>query len=70
LPSWLSFLRAIPLVRTMDSFGVMFWYYAQLDRIGKGKPVDPNLSVFAAMREVDAFTRRMAREIRDARTAA
>ena len=70
LPPWLSFLRAIPLVRTMDSFGVMFWYYAQLDRIGKAKPVEPNLSVFAAMREVDAFTRRMAREIRDARTAA
>ena len=70
LPSWLSFLRAIPLVRTMDSFGVMFWYYAQLDRLGQGKPADPNLSVFAAMREVDAFTRRMAREIRDARTSA
>jgi 2,4-dienoyl-CoA reductase-like NADH-dependent reductase (Old Yellow Enzyme family) len=70
LPSWLSFLRAIPLVRTMDSFGVMFWYYAQLDRLGQGKPADTNLSVFAAMREVDAFTRRMAREIRDARTSA
>jgi 2,4-dienoyl-CoA reductase-like NADH-dependent reductase (Old Yellow Enzyme family) len=70
LPPWLAFLKAIPMVRALDSFAVMFWYYAQLDRLGQGKPADPNLSVFAAMREVDAFTRRMAREIRDARTAA
>jgi len=70
LPSWLAFLKAIPMIRAADSFAVMFWYYAQLDRIGKAKPVEPSLSVFAAMREVDAFTRRMAREIREARTAA
>ena len=47
----------------------MFWYYAQLVRLGRGEKADQKLTVFAAMREVDAFSKRMAREIHAAKSA-
>jgi hypothetical protein len=52
LPSWLAFLGRINSIRSMASFAVQFWYYAQLDILGiTGKP-KPELSVFAATRRV------------------
>jgi 2,4-dienoyl-CoA reductase-like NADH-dependent reductase (Old Yellow Enzyme family) len=54
LPNWLSFLGRINAIRSMASFAVQFWYYAQLDILGMtGKP-RPELSVFAATRRVMA----------------
>jgi 2,4-dienoyl-CoA reductase-like NADH-dependent reductase (Old Yellow Enzyme family) len=52
LPPWLAFLGRINAIRSMASFAVQFWYYAQLDILGiTGKP-KPELSVFAATRRV------------------
>lgn len=69
LPGWLSFLRVIPALRALDGFAVMFWYYAQLYRLGRGEKADPHLSVFAAMREVNGVSQRLAREISAAKSA-
>ena len=69
LPGWLSFLRAIPAIRAMDGFAVMFWYYAQLYRLGRGEPVDRNLSVFAAMNEVNRVSQALAAQIKAAKAA-
>ena len=69
LPSWLSFLRAIPAIRAMDGFAVMFWYYAQFYRLGRGEKADPNLSVFAAMQEVNRTNKRLMGEIKAGKTA-
>ena len=66
-PAWLSFLRTIPALRGLNGFAVLFWYYAQLVRLGQGKKADRKLSVFAAMREVDAFSKRMAKDIKAAK---
>ena len=34
-PSWLSFLLKFQSFKTIASFGIQFWFYAQLDTIGK-----------------------------------
>lgn len=53
-PTWLAFLGRIKPIRSMATFAVQFWYYAQLDILGiTGKP-EPELSVFAATRRVMA----------------
>jgi 2,4-dienoyl-CoA reductase-like NADH-dependent reductase (Old Yellow Enzyme family) len=53
LPRWLSWLRSIRLVDGIAGFAVQFWYYGQIDHIGrKGRPA-PDLSVFAALRQVE-----------------
>ena len=52
LPGWLSFLNGIEALRTMGTFAIQYWYYAQLDIIGHSGKAKPDLSVFAATRQV------------------
>ncbi len=57
-PRWLSFLDRSQALRTLGTFGVQYWYYAQLDKIGHDGKADPKLGVFAATRQVMAQQRR------------
>ena len=52
LPDWLAFLGKVPLVRAMAGFSVMYWFYAQLDSLGRTGLPQPDLSVFAATIQV------------------
>ena len=49
-PRWLAFLNRFKALRTMATFGVQFWFYAQLDSLGREGRAAPELSVFAATR--------------------
>jgi 2,4-dienoyl-CoA reductase-like NADH-dependent reductase (Old Yellow Enzyme family) len=51
-PPWLAFLNRIKTVRTMASFAVQFWYYAQLDALGHSGQAKPDMTVFAGTRKV------------------
>ena len=51
-PRWLSFLDRSQALRTLGTFGVQYWYYAQLDKLGHNGTADPTLGVFAATRQV------------------
>jgi hypothetical protein len=48
LPPWLTFLNRITLIRTMASFGVQYWFYAQIDALGRKGRAEPSMSVFRA----------------------
>jgi 2,4-dienoyl-CoA reductase-like NADH-dependent reductase (Old Yellow Enzyme family) len=52
LPEWLSFLTRIPSVRSVAGFGVIYWFYAQLDALARTGAPEPDLSVFTAMMRV------------------
>ena len=59
LPPWLSFLNSINTIKTMATFGVQYWFYAQLDELGiAGKP-DPGMSVFAATKRLMALQKKL-----------
>ena len=59
LPSWLSFLNAINTIKTVATFGVQYWFYAQLDELGvAGKP-DPDMSVFAATKRLMGLQKKL-----------
>lgn len=66
-PSWLSFLRNVNMLRAVEGFAIQYWFYAQLYRLGRGEPVDRDLGVFKAFREVETTHRRLAKEIVAAR---
>ena len=51
-PPWLSFLSRIKTLRTIGTFGVQYWFYAQIDRLGHKGEAEPDLSVMAATAEV------------------
>jgi 2,4-dienoyl-CoA reductase-like NADH-dependent reductase (Old Yellow Enzyme family) len=53
-PFWLSFLNRFKTLRVIATFGVQFWFYAQLDTLGRTGHAAPSMSVFAATRAVMA----------------
>ena len=58
-PSWLSFLGKINTLRAVAGFAVQYWYYAQLDMLGREGRTVPDLSVFAATRRVMALQKQI-----------
>jgi 2,4-dienoyl-CoA reductase-like NADH-dependent reductase (Old Yellow Enzyme family) len=48
LPPWLVFLNRINLIRTIATFGVLYWFYAQIDALGCKGRAEPSMSVFSA----------------------
>lgn len=57
-PTWLSLLNRVQTLRTLATFAVQFWYYAQLDHLGKQGQAQPQQSVFSATQQVMAQQRR------------
>jgi hypothetical protein len=49
---WLRFLNGSKTLRTLATFGVQYWYYAQLDSLGVNGKAEPTMTVFAATRKV------------------
>jgi 2,4-dienoyl-CoA reductase-like NADH-dependent reductase (Old Yellow Enzyme family) len=61
LPSCLSFLSLIPLVRTFAGFSTIYWFYCQIYSMAEtGKP-QPDLTPFEATREVMSRENRLLR---------
>ncbi len=55
LPPWLNFLARAKTLRSIATFAVQYWYYAQLDILGREGRAAPSLSVFAASKRVMAL---------------
>lgn len=58
-PRWLSFLKGVKALRAVAGFAVQFWYYAQLDALGKEGRAAPSMSVFAATRLVTSLQKQL-----------
>ena len=59
LPPWLGFLTRIKALRAMATFAVQYWYYAQLELIGRDGRAQPGMSVLAATRRVMALQKEL-----------
>jgi 2,4-dienoyl-CoA reductase-like NADH-dependent reductase (Old Yellow Enzyme family) len=44
----------IPMIKAMNGFGALYWYYQQLRRMGEGLPPDQTLSVLKALQAEQA----------------
>ena len=53
IPDWLGFLRGFQLMKAIDGFAGIYWFYEQLWLIGNGQGADERHSVFKAFRTVD-----------------
>ena len=54
LPNWLAFLGNIKTIRAMAGFAVQYWYYGQIDAIGRNGKANSELTVFKAAQELMA----------------
>jgi 2,4-dienoyl-CoA reductase-like NADH-dependent reductase (Old Yellow Enzyme family) len=59
LPRWLRWLEGIKAIKAIAGFGLQYWYYAQLYALGQTGAPDLKKSVFSAMRDVDAMSRKL-----------
>jgi len=58
-PPWLAFLNKNKTLRTMAIFGIQYWFYAQLDALGKEGNAQPSMSVFAATRLIMSLQKKL-----------
>lgn len=54
LPGWLQGLRRFQMVKAVDSFAAIYWFYQQLWLLGNAGRTDESLSTFAAYRTQEA----------------
>ena len=53
-PSWLEFLNRFKALRALSTFGVQFWFYAQLELLGQTGSTQPNMSTMTASKRIMA----------------
>ncbi len=58
-PSWLSFLQGWKPLRAMAAFATQYWYYSQIDALGRTGQANPSMSVFAATKETMALQKKL-----------
>jgi 2,4-dienoyl-CoA reductase-like NADH-dependent reductase (Old Yellow Enzyme family) len=59
LPPWLNFLTRFKTVQTLATFSVQYWFYAQIDELGRKGHANPAMSVLSAARRVMALQREL-----------
>lgn len=67
LPDWLASFRKIKTIRGIEGFAVQYWFYSQLYALGRTGRTKPDMTVFAAMREVEAYQKRWLKDRRASR---
>jgi hypothetical protein len=55
LPEWLSSLRKLKMIRGIEGFATQYWFYSQIYALGRTGRVQSDLTVFAALREVESY---------------
>jgi len=54
IPSWLGFLKRFQMMKAINGFAGIYWFYQQIWLLGHEGRVDEDFSVFKAFRLVDA----------------
>ena len=60
-PKWISWLTKLKILRTVSSFAVQYWYYGQIDSLGRTGTADPDLSVWAATKQTMVMQKKLTR---------
>lgn len=62
IPGWLGFLKRIQMLKAVDRFAILYWFYNQLYALGRTGETAQERSVFATFREVEATHKRLMAE--------
>lgn len=63
-PEWLAFVRKLKMMRGLEGFAVQYWFYSQIYALGRTGRTKLNMTVFAAMREVESYQKQWLKERR------
>ena len=59
LPGYLSFLKRFQMVKLVNSFAAIFWYYEQLESLGQTGKTISNLGTFSALLSTEKRSQRI-----------
>ena len=59
IPSWLGYLKRFQIVKVIDGFANIYWFYEQLENLGRTGNANPDLSVFKASLAVEARNKKI-----------
>ena len=60
-PSWLAWLGNLNILKAVAGFAVQYWFYGQIDSIGRTGSADPKLTVFEATKQTMAAQKKLMR---------
>ena len=60
-PSWLAWLGNLNILKAVAGFAVQYWFYGQIDSIGRTGSADPKLTVFEATKKTMAAQKKLMR---------
>jgi hypothetical protein len=55
------------MVRSVEAFATQYWFYSQIYALGRSGRMAPDMTVFAALREVEAYQKNWLKASRAAR---
>ena len=58
-PSWLGFLQRWKPLRALAGFATQYWFYSQIDAIGRTGSANPSLSVIGATKQTMALQKKL-----------
>ncbi|MCS5594956.1 MAG: NADH:flavin oxidoreductase/NADH oxidase family protein [Porticoccaceae bacterium] len=61
-PKWLGWLGNLKILRAMAGFSVQYWYYGQIDAIGRTGSPDLGLTVFEATKQTMALQKKLTKK--------
>jgi 2,4-dienoyl-CoA reductase-like NADH-dependent reductase (Old Yellow Enzyme family) len=64
LPPWLKVLERVKAIKAMAGFATQFWFYCQIDALGRTGRTDPKKSVFGSLITVETTHRRWLKQRR------
>ena len=64
-PGWLSWLTKIKFFKALAGFSVQYWYFGQIDALGRSGKSDPALSVFSATKQTMKQANQLASALKD-----
>ena len=58
-PTWLAWLSKLKILKAVAGFAVQYWFYAQIDSIGRTGSSDPKLTVLQATKQTMALQKKL-----------
>ena len=58
-PTWLAWLSKLKILKAVAGFAVQYWFYSQIDSIGRTGSSDPKLTVFQATKQTMALQKKL-----------
>ena len=59
IPNWLGFLKRIQMLKTLDGFAVLYWFYGQIYSLARTGKIDLDLTPLQGVKEYERMNKKL-----------